>query len=153
MKKRNRFQKFETTTSGPSETDLEARRFSAHLEPGSILVISGELGAGKTTFVKGLALGLGFKGDPAEIVSPTFSLVREYSCRLPLYHADLYRLQGLDDEIRGTLEECFDSGGVTALEWGERASGILPGPVWRVSMFHRDNDRRLLRIEPPMMTP
>jgi tRNA threonylcarbamoyladenosine biosynthesis protein TsaE len=107
------------------ETQRVARELAGQLKPGDVLLLSGDLGAGKTTFVRGLAEGLGI--DPAEVSSPTFTLVHEYrGGRLPLFHADLYRLTGAATEDIG-LEEIGATEGVLAIEWPERLAHALPG--------------------------
>lgn len=93
------------------------------LQPGDALALTGELGAGKTTLTQGLARGLGFAGA---VVSPTFTLVREYPGRLRLYHVDVYRLDRVQDVIDLGLEEMTDAGGVLVVEWGDVIEGLLP---------------------------
>ena len=109
------------------ETRAMAARLAATLAPGAVLLLSGDLGAGKTAFVRGLAEGLGV--DPGEVTSPTFTLVHEYrGGRLPLIHVDLYRLDSADlDEIG--LDTDLALTGVVAVEWSERLSRSLPGAV------------------------
>jgi tRNA threonylcarbamoyladenosine biosynthesis protein TsaE len=108
-----------------AETHLLARELAATLEAGDVLLLSGDLGAGKTTFVRGLAEGLGI--DPAEVSSPTFTLLHEYrGGRLALYHADLYRLDKTATEDLG-LEETGVRDGVLAIEWPDRLSHDLAG--------------------------
>ena len=104
----------------------------ATLKPGDVLLLSGDLGAGKTTFVKGLAAGLGI--DPDEVSSPTFTLLHEYrGGRLTLYHADLYRLDKTATDDLG-LEETGVRDGVLAIEWPDRLS-------------HDISDAKLIRLE------
>jgi len=91
--------------------------------PGLVVVLKGKLGAGKTCLAQGIGRGLGIAGA---IKSPTFTLVHEYQGRLPFYHLDLYRLEGHELEDIG-LEEYLDAGGVTVVEWGEKAACMLPG--------------------------
>jgi tRNA threonylcarbamoyladenosine biosynthesis protein TsaE len=109
------------------------------------VLLTGELGAGKTTFVRGLARGLGV--DPAEVASPTFVLLTSYPGRLTLHHADLYRLAGNGDERELGLEELPGPGAVLAVEWAER----LAVPPWevavRVKLEHAGGDTRRVRIE------
>jgi tRNA threonylcarbamoyladenosine biosynthesis protein TsaE len=108
-----------------AETHLLARELAATLEAGDVLLLSGDLGAGKTTFVRGLAEGLGI--DPADVSSPTFTLLHEYrGGRLVLYHADLYRLDKTATEDLG-LEETGVRDGVLAIEWPDRLSHDLAG--------------------------
>ena len=102
-----------------------ASELTSVLEPGDVLLLSGDLGAGKTTFVRGLADGLGIPAG--EVSSPTFTLIHEYrGGRLPLFHADLYRLTAAATEDIG-LEEMGANEGVLAIEWPERLTHALPG--------------------------
>ena len=107
------------------------------------MLLSGDLGAGKTAFVRGLAQGLGI--DPGDVTSPTFTLVHEYRAgRLPLIHVDLYRLDSADlDEIG--LDENLASHGVTAVEWAERLSRPIAGAT-RVGIADRGGDARVITI-------
>lgn len=109
------------------ETRAVGARLAARLGPGTVLLLSGDLGAGKTAFTKGLAEGLGI--DPAEVTSPTFTLVHEYrGGRLPLIHVDLYRLDRADlDEIG--LDQDLAAVGVTAVEWAERLMRPIAGAI------------------------
>jgi tRNA threonylcarbamoyladenosine biosynthesis protein TsaE len=112
-------------THSEEETASLARELTAGLAAGAVLLLSGQLGAGKTAFVRGLAAGLGV--DPDEVSSPTFTLVHEYrGRRLTLYHADLYRLEKVATEDLG-LEEMGVSDGVLAIEWPDRLAHSLPG--------------------------
>jgi tRNA threonylcarbamoyladenosine biosynthesis protein TsaE len=112
---------------------------------GEVVLLSGELGAGKTAFVRGLARGLG--ASPDEVASPTFVLLTSYPGRLTLHHADLYRLRGDGDERELGLEELPGPGGVLAVEWAER---LLEAP-WpkavRVALDHRGDDVRRIVVE------
>jgi len=112
---------------------------------GEVVLLSGELGAGKTAFVRGLARGLG--ADPEDVTSPSFVLLTAYAGRLVLHHADLYRLRGDGDEREIGLEELPGPGGVLAVEWAERLrEAHWPRPV-RVRLEHAGGDRRRIRIE------
>ena len=112
-----------TRTEG--ETELVACTLAGRLRAGDVVLLHGNLGAGKTAFVRGLALGLGIK--PEDVSSPTFTLVHEYrGGRLVLYHADLYRLERAATEDLG-LEEMGVEDGVLAIEWPDRLTHILPG--------------------------
>ena len=98
--------------------------WAAKLVGGEILALHGVLGAGKTQLAKGLARGLGYRGD---VTSPTFTIVHEYrGGRLPMYHIDLYRIQGEKDAIDMGLEEYLPGDGVTVIEWPDRIASILP---------------------------
>ena len=128
-------------TASEEETQAVARELSATLRAGDVVLLSGDLGAGKTTFVRGLAEGLGI--DPREVSSPTFTLVHEYRGNgLTLYHADLYRLESAATDDLG-LEEIGVNDGVLAIEWPDRLSHELPGAtVVRLEMVN-DSSRRI----------
>jgi len=110
-------------THSPEETWALAAELVEELVPGSVVALHGDLGAGKTCFVQGLAAALGID-EP--ITSPTYTLIGEYEGRLPLHHIDLYRLSGPEEALGLGLEEYFDVNGITAIEWAERAEGLLP---------------------------
>jgi tRNA threonylcarbamoyladenosine biosynthesis protein TsaE len=130
-------------TQSEEDTIREAVALAATLDAGMILLLSGELGAGKTAFVRGLAQGLGV--DPSEVTSPTFTLVHEYGGgRLPLIHVDLYRLERAElDEIG--LDDDLAARGVVAIEWPERL-GRLPLGAISVRIDDTGGDRRLIEI-------
>jgi tRNA threonylcarbamoyladenosine biosynthesis protein TsaE len=112
-------------TRSEDETAGVARELAAVLKAGDVILLSGNLGGGKTAFVRGLASGLGI--DPGEVSSPTFTLVHEYrGGRLTLYHADLYRLERIATEDIG-LEEMGVADGVLAIEWPDRLAHTMPG--------------------------
>ncbi len=114
---------------------------------GEILLLSGPLGAGKTVFVKGIAAALGL--DPAEVTSPTFTLVNPYSGRLTIYHIDLYRLdEGVSAANAVDLEELLvDETAVLVLEWAERLGRYpLPGNVWQILISGDGDDPRSISI-------
>ena len=112
-------------TRSEAETQALARDLALTLKAGDVLLLSGDLGAGKTTFVRGLAEGLGI--DPSDVSSPTFTLLHEYrGGRLNLYHADLYRLDAAASDDLG-LEETGVRDGVLAIEWPDRLSHDMPG--------------------------
>lgn len=133
-------------TSSEEETAAVGRDFARTIEPGAVVLLSGDLGAGKTAFVRGIAEGLG--GDPADVTSPTFTLIQEYrGGRLPLHHVDLYRLAPKEVDDLG-LDELTLGRGVTAIEWPDR----LPRPITDailVRIEHGDGDQRFVRISVP----
>jgi tRNA threonylcarbamoyladenosine biosynthesis protein TsaE len=117
----------ERETRSEAETTAVARELALTLKAGDVILLSGNLGAGKTAFVRGLADGLGI--DPHEVSSPTFTLIHEYrGGRLALYHADLYRLQRAATEDLG-IEELGVSDGVLAIDWPDRLSHGMPGAI------------------------
>ncbi len=130
-------------TTSEEETAAVGRDFARTVEPGAIVLLSGDLGAGKTAFVRGMAEGLG--GDPADVSSPTFTLIQEYrGGRLPLQHVDLYRLAPKEVDDLG-LEELTLGPGVTAIEWPDRLPRPLPGAL-AVRIDHGDGDQRFVTI-------
>jgi len=135
----------EHVTRSPEETEACAAALAATFTGGEVVLLSGELGAGKTAFVRGLARGLG--ADPEEVASPTFVLLTCYPGRLVLHHADLYRLAGNGDEMELGLEELPGPGGVLAVEWPERLAAPPWGRAWRVTLEHGGGDARRIRIE------
>jgi tRNA threonylcarbamoyladenosine biosynthesis protein TsaE len=131
------------TTHSERETSNVGRTLAESLSPGAIVLLRGDLGAGKTAFVRGLAEGLGL--DPAEVSSPTFTLVQEYrGGRLPLYHVDLYRLTPREVDDLG-LDEMTLQGGVTAIEWPDRLPRPFDGTL-AVRIEHGRDSTRTLRI-------
>jgi tRNA threonylcarbamoyladenosine biosynthesis protein TsaE len=129
-------------TRSEDETADVARELAAALKAGDVILLSGNLGAGKTAFVRGLASGLGI--DPEDVSSPTFTLVHEYrGGRLTLYHADLYRLERIVTEEIG-LEEMGVADGVLAIEWPDRLAHAMPG-AREVQIEIVDENRRRIR--------
>ena len=130
-----------TISHSPAETIALARTLAATLRRGDVLALSGDLGAGKTHFVKGLAAGL---GTAASVTSPTFTLIHEYpGGRLPLYHFDFYRLESEDDLLRIGFDDYLDAGGVLAIEWAEKFSALLPSHT-RHFDFRADGETRTI---------
>jgi tRNA threonylcarbamoyladenosine biosynthesis protein TsaE len=129
-----------------------AAALARHAGPGTVVALSGDLGAGKTCFIQGLAAGLGVR---APVTSPTFVLIAEYAGRLPLYHVDLYRTESLA-EIRALgLEELLHGEGVTAIEWAEKAAPLLPPRTIRVEIEGAGDEARTVTITgaPPGWSP
>ena len=114
-------------------------RLGSLLQKNDVLILTGELGAGKTTFTKGLAKGLGIR---QMIKSPTYTIVREYEGRLPLYHLDVYRIEGDADSI--DLDEFLFGGGVTVIEWGHLLGEDLPDAYLELKILKEADGRRLL---------
>ncbi len=119
---------------------------AATLRRGDVLALSGELGAGKTHFVKGLAAGL---GATSAVTSPTFTLLHEYpGGRLPLYHFDFYRLDDADEALRIGLDEYLFGDGVCVIEWAEKFPALLPPHTRWLRFTHRENDARTIEETP-----
>lgn len=134
---------FELISDSAENTKKLARNLSDHLRPGDLISLTGDLGAGKTCFTQGLAEGL--KTDrPAS--SPTFTIIRVHSGRLPLYHFDLYRIDNARQLENIGYEEYFFGDGVTVVEWGDKMSQLLPADHLTLEM-HRlagaDNIRKI----------
>lgn len=118
-------------TEGPEQTWAAAAALMESLEPGTVIALHGDLGAGKTCFIQGLAVAMGIT-DP--ITSPTYTLIGEYEGRMKLNHIDLYRLANSIEALGIGLEEYLESDGITAIEWAERAEEILPESMLHVSI-------------------
>ena len=131
-----------TISHSPAETIALARTLAATLRRGAVLALSGDLGAGKTHFVKGLAAGL---GTAASVTSPTFTLLHEYpGGRLPLYHFDFYRLDTADEALRIGLDEYLDGDGACVIEWAEKFPALLPPHTRWLRFSHREDGARVI---------
>lgn len=129
-------------TRSEEETIDFARAFARRLSPGSVVLLVGDLGAGKTTFVRGLALGLGV--DPDAVSSPTFTLIQEYRGHPSLYHVDLYRVQGAEIDDLG-LEELAGGDAIVAIEWAEKLLE-RPANAIVVRLDDRGDDAREITV-------
>ena len=122
------------------------RQLAGVLQVGDIIALDGPLGAGKTTLVRALVAELG--GDPAEVASPTFTLLYRYEARIPVVHVDAYRLQG-PAALGGLGFDEFAEDGIGIVEWAERVLTALPvGYTWRITLSHR-TDGREAQVAPP----
>ena len=133
----------EVVTISPEETEALAARLAASLRAGDVVTVSGDLGAGKTTFVRGAARALGVT-EP--VSSPTFTIGHRYEAPVPVAHLDLYRLAGIHPEEWGDLEPYFD-GTVVFVEWPEHGGDWLPAARASVTLNHVDEQRRQVSIE------
>jgi tRNA threonylcarbamoyladenosine biosynthesis protein TsaE len=131
-------------TDSPETTMALAARLAGVAEPGDLVCLWGELGAGKTVFAKGFGAGLGIE---ATINSPSFVLMSEYAGRLPLFHLDLYRLAGPADVLAGGLLDERQAAGVTLIEWPERLEPLVPAPRLDVRIDGAGTDRRSISIQ------
>lgn len=120
----------EYVSVSPQNTQDIAAEVLLQLPQSAVLALEGDLGSGKTCFTQGLAIALGVR---QAVTSPTFTLIREYKGERPLYHIDLYRLTDPDEVIALGLDEYFESDGITAIEWAERAGDLLPEHTVRIS--------------------
>jgi tRNA threonylcarbamoyladenosine biosynthesis protein TsaE len=130
------------TSSSPEETEAVAARVAARLAPGDVVTVSGELGSGKTTFVRGACRALGVTQP---VTSPTFTVGHRYN---GVAHLDLYRFAGVSAAEWGDLEPYFD-GTIAFVEWPEAGEGALPAPRVRVRLRHIDERRRMIELESP----
>jgi tRNA threonylcarbamoyladenosine biosynthesis protein TsaE len=119
-----------------STQDL-ARAIASLLQPGDVVALTGDLGAGKTTFVQGAAVTLGVT-DP--VTSPTFTLVRQYRGAIPVFHVDVYRLDRIQEVIDLGIDDLFEPEGVTFVEWGDVIEGLLPEAHLEVELWTRPED-------------
>lgn len=126
------------------ETFRYGEALGRSLKGGEMILLQGELGSGKTVFARGIAAGLGIA--PEQVGSPTFILVDRYVGRLPLYHADLYRLDSEDDMFDLALDEFTASGAVVVVEWGDRLPAPLREGALRVSLADLGDDSRRIGI-------
>ena len=131
-------------THSENETAAAGHNLATRIQPGDVVLLTGDLGAGKTAFVRGLAEGLGI--DASDVTSPTFTLIQEYSGgRMPLYHVDLYRLKPIEVDDLG-LEELTSEGGVTAIEWPDRLPRPFQGAI-QVRIEHGHDNQRTIHID------
>jgi len=133
----------DVVTGSPEETEALAARLAARLRAGDVVTVSGELGTGKTTFVRGAARALGVL-EP--VSSPTYTIGHRYEAPTPIAHLDLYRVAALDAEAWGDLEPYFD-GSITFVEWPEHGGEWLPRARAAVTLDHVDESHRRVRID------
>lgn len=136
-----------TETFEPAQTEAVAAELAGRLRPGDVVLVSGELGAGKTTFVRGACRALGVT---AAVTSPTFTIARRYDGVVPISHLDLYRLGDLDEEDPALLADELAGDRVAFVEWPEVGTPVgldAERVAARVSLEHRGGDRRLVRVE------
>ena len=136
----------EYRSNSPGETEALGAALAKLLWPGAVVAFTGDLGAGKTAFVRGMAQGLGVAG---RVTSPTFTIVNEYEGgRLPLFHFDLYRLASSDELFEIGWEDYLRRGGVCAVEWSENAAGALERDTVRVDLRRGAEDgQRVITIQ------
>lgn len=133
-------------TDSPGETEEAGARIAADLLPGDVVLVSGELGAGKTTLIRGACRALGVT-EP--VTSPTFTIGQRYAGRVPVSHLDLYRLEGLEGEDPGLLDEYFTGDAIVFVEWPAAMEPELERVTLLVELTHDGEDRRLIEVERP----
>jgi tRNA threonylcarbamoyladenosine biosynthesis protein TsaE len=134
---------FERKTTDSEETSQFAARLAGYLQPGDVIALEGDLGAGKTTFTKGLAQGLEIKKT---VNSPTFTIIKEYKGKLPLYHMDVYRVADAFEDLG--FDEYFEGEGVTVVEWAHLIEEQLPEDRLTIFLYREDNDQRRMVFVP-----
>lgn len=135
-----------TCSTSPEETWAAGRQLVSQLMPGAVVALHGELGSGKTTFVQGMAAGLGL-AEP--VSSPTFALIHEYGSPVELYHIDCFREQSLERWQSLGLQEYFSSDARTVVEWAELIAPLLPGDCLHLHFAHGDiESERLIEVQP-----
>ncbi len=133
-------------SSSPAETEEIGARIAADLVPGDVVLVSGELGAGKTTLIRGACRELGVTQP---VTSPTFTIGQRYRGRLPVSHLDLYRLEGLQGEEPGLLDDYLTEDAVAFVEWPLAAEPVLDRIAARVELGHLGGDDRLITVRRP----
>jgi tRNA threonylcarbamoyladenosine biosynthesis protein TsaE len=135
-----------SVSTSPEDTQALGERLGRDLAPGAVVACVGELGAGKTCFLQGLARGLGV---PGPVTSPTFVLINQYRGRLPVYHLDAYRTASLAEVVDLGLEEMIHGDGVTVIEWADKVAGLLPADAITVTISGLGDEPRQIAVERP----
>ena len=137
--------KGEYLVNSVEETWALAKEFANELKPGDVVCLEGDLGAGKTTFVQGLASALGV---PGRVTSPTFCIVQEHQSKdMLLVHMDLYRLHGEEDVEAIGWEDYLARGAIFVIEWPERAGSLIPSQARHLSFHHMGEEKRIVAID------
>ena len=133
---------WKVVTDSPQKTKALAEMIGRAVSAGTLITLSGDLGAGKTTFTQGLAKGLDID---RKVTSPTFTIMKEYKGRLPLYHIDAYRLEDIDQDLG--FEEYIDGDGVCVIEWANFIEYVLPEQLLNIEFTINDDDSRTLTLQ------
>ena len=129
-------------SNSPNETESFGRQFAGNVQPGDVLALTGDLGSGKTQFVKGLVAGLGVKSTAT---SPTFTLIHEYSGgRLPIYHFDFFRVEDRQSAERLGLDDYFFGDGMSVIEWADRFRELVPESARWISFEAKSETQRTI---------
>ena len=136
-------------TASEEETIALGERLARQLPARAVVLLIGNLGAGKTTLAKGIVQGLG-AAPPDEVSSPTFTLIHEYGDARRVYHIDLYRLDEAREVATLGLDDLFDQEAVILIEWGERFPELMPAERWEVRLRQVEEDVREIEIRPPV---
>ena len=131
-------------SKSPKETLALGEKLSRKLKPGDIVCLFGQLGSGKTVLTKGIAKGLGFKDS--DVSSPTFTFLNIYKARMPLYHFDLYRIEGLAELHEIGMDDFLYGDGICVIEWAEKLGNLLPKDCLEIKISHKNETSRVLDI-------
>ncbi|MBW1972459.1 MAG: tRNA (adenosine(37)-N6)-threonylcarbamoyltransferase complex ATPase subunit type 1 TsaE [Deltaproteobacteria bacterium] len=132
-------------SKSPNDTIILGKIIAKNLKRGDLVALLGELGAGKTCLVKGIALGLGVPEDHL-VVSPTFTIINEYNGKIPLFHFDLYRLDTISDMESIGYEDYFYGDGITCIEWADRIKEVLPDKYLKIEMEWKEENERIIKV-------
>ncbi len=135
-------EEYKITSHSDNETILIAQNIESEKFPNMVICLNGDLGSGKTIFAKGFAHAMNID----DVTSPTFTIIKEYMGELPLYHIDVYRLENNAEDIG--IEEYFDKGGVTIIEWADMIKDILPEERLDIKIKIADDNTRILILKP-----
>lgn len=135
-------EEYKITSHSDNETILVAQNIESEKFPNMVICLNGDLGSGKTMFTKGFAHAMGID----DVTSPTFTIIKEYIGELPLYHIDVYRIEDHNEDIG--IEEYFDKGGVTIIEWADMIKDILPKERLDIKIKVADDNTRILILKP-----
>jgi tRNA threonylcarbamoyladenosine biosynthesis protein TsaE len=134
---------FQYISSNAEQTMEFAKNLALHLQSRDVIALEGDLGAGKTTFTKGLAEGLGITKN---VNSPTFTIIKEYKGTMPLYHMDVYRLENAEEDLG--FDEYFEGRGVTVVEWAHLIKDQLPPELLTIYLTHSHEGARNIKLVP-----
>ncbi|MCA1801833.1 MAG: tRNA (adenosine(37)-N6)-threonylcarbamoyltransferase complex ATPase subunit type 1 TsaE [Rhodothermaceae bacterium] len=136
----------EVVSTSPEETDRLAASVASTLKPGDVVCLYGDLGAGKTRFVKGVAAFFGI--DQNMVSSPTFTLINEYPADIPVYHFDCYRINDVREAIDIGTEDYLYGNGICLIEWAEKIEAIIPDDALHITIAKLSKSERLFRFNP-----
>ena len=138
---------FPALSLSENETRVLGARYGRTLAAGDVVALQGNLGAGKTQFIKGICTSLGI--EESLVSSPTFTVVNEYSSRIPVYHIDMYRIERLDEALAIGIEEYLFSDGICLIEWPEILEPLLPPDSISIRISYNDGDLRSFELLTP----
>jgi tRNA threonylcarbamoyladenosine biosynthesis protein TsaE len=136
------------SSSSMEETERIAARVASRLKPGDVVCLHGEMGSGKTHFVKGVAAGFGL--DQNLVNSPTFTLINEYPGEIPLYHFDCYRINDVREAVEIGAEDYFYGNGICLIEWAEKIEPLIPEHALHITIEKKGPSKRQFSFKPPL---